>query len=110
MNFNETLNQTLVVQLVTFWSQPNSVQLINHRKHRIGQKTHPVKTGMNHIFLFSPNTCCRFLRKPTLNPFLSGPLTKTGAEKASGTEKYIAVGQNMLKYHNFTLLMLFFPP
>lgn len=41
---------------------------------------------MNHILLFSPNTCSKFLRKPTLNPFLSGPLTKTGAEKASETQ------------------------
>lgn len=48
--------------------------------------THLVNTGMNHILLFSPNTCSKFLRKPTLNPFLSGPLTKTGAEKASETQ------------------------
>lgn len=38
---------------------------------------------MNHSLRSSPNTCCRFLRMPTLKPFLSGPLTKTGAVKAS---------------------------
>lgn len=49
--------------------------------------THLVKTGMNHILHSSPNTCCRFLRIPTLKPFLSGPVTKMGAEKASGEKK-----------------------
>lgn len=49
--------------------------------------THLVNTGMNHILRSSPNTCCRFLRIPTLKPFLSGPVTKMGAEKASGEKK-----------------------
>lgn len=48
---------------------------------------HLVKTGMNHILRSSPNTCCRFWRIPTLKPFLSGPVTKMGAEKASGEKK-----------------------
>lgn len=57
----------------------------HYRNQRVAswQQTHLVKTGMNHNLRFSPNTCSRFLRVPTLKPFLSGPLAKTGAEKAS---------------------------
>lgn len=53
------------------------------KKESANYLTHLVKTGMNHSLRFSPNTCSKFLRIPTLKPFLSGPLTKTGAEKAS---------------------------
>jgi len=40
--------------------------------------------GISHSLLSSPNTCSRFRCRPTLNPFLSGPPTKMGTEKASG--------------------------
>lgn len=43
-----------------------------------------MKTGMNHRRQSSPSIWCTFLRTPTLKPFLSGPETNTGAEKASG--------------------------
>lgn len=46
-----------------------------------------VKTGMSHSRRSSPRICCTFLRTPTLKPFLSGPETNTGAEKASGEKE-----------------------
>jgi len=37
-------------------------------------KAYLVNTGINHNFLFSPNTSIKLLCFPKLKPFLSGPL------------------------------------
>ena len=45
--------------------------------------------GMNHSFLFSPNTSRKLLYFPKLNPFLSGPVWNIGDLKDSETKNQI---------------------
>lgn len=50
----------------------------------------PEKTGNSQYFDWSPKTSAKFRLKPKENPFLSGPLMKTGALKASIVVRFFA--------------------
>lgn len=47
-----------------------------------------VKTGSSQYFFWSPKTCAIFFLKPSEKPFLSEPVRKTGARKASAEEDH----------------------
>lgn len=53
------------------------------RKKKTPQSLYLVNTGSNQYFFWSPNTWTMFFRKPREKPFLSEPVLKTGALKAS---------------------------
>lgn len=67
---------------------PEAVEYGKKKTKRLPVTLYLVNTGSSQYFFWSPNTWTMFLRKPREKPFLSEPVRKTGALKASAKREH----------------------